>query len=120
MPHCACGGAIHTGEFIIGEITTLLLLTMSIFKALAAPKFKVDYRAWLKKRNEFPESIFSIWAEVKLLISPAHLVVESEAVRFLHLEQVIDLGSVSDLTRTAVEPRTAALGIASVAQVMPA
>ena len=49
---------------------------------------QVDYRAWLKKQREFPESIFMTKTELMALASPAHLVVENEAVRFLHLERV--------------------------------
>ena len=101
----------HTGEFILNQLTTLLLLAWSIMKALKPPKFYVDYRAWLKKRHEFPESMFSMKTEFALLMQPAGLVVESEAVRFLHLEKV-DAGR-------SLGP-TAALGIAAAAQVMPA
>ena len=49
---------------------------------------QVDYRAWLKKRAEYPDSIFMMKTELMALASPAHLVVENEAVRFLHLERV--------------------------------
>ena len=49
---------------------------------------QVDYRAWLKKQTEYPDSIFEIKTELMALASPANQVVESEAVRFLHLERV--------------------------------
>ena len=49
---------------------------------------QVDYRAWLKKRAEYPDAIFMMKTELMALVSPAHVVVESEAVRFLHLEKV--------------------------------
>ena len=49
---------------------------------------QVDYRAWLKKQTEYPDSIFKTKTELMALASPANQVVESEAVRFLHLEKV--------------------------------
>ena len=49
---------------------------------------QVDYRAWLKKRTEYPDSIFMMKTELMALASPANQVLESEAVRFLHLEKV--------------------------------
>ena len=69
---------------------------------------QVDYRAWLKKRVEYPDSIFMMKTELMALVSPAHVVVESEAVRFLHLEKV-DSG-------IALSP-TGALAASAVAQV---
>lgn len=70
---------------------------------------QVDYRAWLKKRSEYPDNLFDIKTELMSLASAAHLVVESEAVRFLHLEKVetnFPLGA------------TGALGVAAVAQAL--
>ena len=69
---------------------------------------QVDYRAWLKKRTEYPDSIFMMKTALMALASPAHIVVESEAVRFLHLEKV-DSGF-------ALSP-TGALAASAVAQV---
>ena len=69
---------------------------------------QVDYRAWLKKKTEYPDSIFMMKTELMALASPANQVVESEAVRFLHLEKV-DSG-------IALSP-TGALAASAVAQV---
>ena len=66
---------------------------------------QVDYRAWLKKRAEYPDAIFMMKTELMALASPAHLVVENEAVRFLHLERVgggFGLGPTGALAASAV------------------
>ena len=73
---------------------------------------QVDYRAWLKKRTEYPDSLFMMKKELMALASPAHMVVESEAVRFLHLEKVdsgFTLGPTGALAASAVAQ--AAVGV---------
>jgi hypothetical protein len=89
-----------------------ILPRTSLSRARAhVPPPQVDYRAWLKKRAEYPDSIFNLSTELKSLYSAAHLVVESEAVRFLHHEKVdanFPLGA------------TGVLGLAAVAQALRA
>ena len=80
----------------------------SLYRARVPPP-QVDYRAWLKKRSEYPDELFNIKTEFKSLASAAHLVVENEAVRFLHLEKVE--------TNFPFGP-TSALGAAAVAQAL--
>lgn len=82
-------------SFLGTQITTVVLMAISIAHSLRAPIFKVDYRAWLKKNDTFIakdkdiKAVPTVWGDIKTVLgSAANALVETEALRFLRHEEL--------------------------------
>ena len=79
-------------DFLMSKFITLVLLAVSIFSALKPPQFLVDYRAYQKKKEHYPD--LTLVSELKNLMSSAFGLVSKEALRYLNLEMLDEKSAV--------------------------